>query len=354
MLTLPALLLLALPLSAAPETAPAKVPILYSTDLFHPHDDPDDHYDLASLFALDEFDIRGIVLDLGAKQKQKIGRPPVEQMMKITGRRVTYAIGLGEPLRSRDDKALEQARDFQAGVNLLLAALRESKEKVTIFSTGSCRDLAAAINREPALFREKVRAVYFNVGNGPNEKQDEWNVMLDAKAYLRVFESGVPLYWCPCFGKNGYATFFVADQTTVVKACKPRLQNFFIYCLTQSKADPLAFLDTAPAALPKGPRNMWCTAPLLHAAGRKIYQRAADDFVALGPGEAQEAGLAGKEIAPYEFVPVRVTIDAEKSSLVVEVRPAQPNAFVFRATHKDYGKILASCLKNLLAGCGTR
>ncbi|HOY58865.1 MAG TPA: hypothetical protein PK640_12120, partial [Verrucomicrobiota bacterium] len=26
-------------------------PVLYSTDLFHPHDDPDDHFDLAVLYA---------------------------------------------------------------------------------------------------------------------------------------------------------------------------------------------------------------------------------------------------------------------------------------------------------------
>ena len=40
-----------------------KIPIIHSTDLFHPHVDPDDHFDLATLFAVKEFDIKGIVLD---------------------------------------------------------------------------------------------------------------------------------------------------------------------------------------------------------------------------------------------------------------------------------------------------
>ena len=44
---------------------PSRVPILYSTDLYHPHDDPDDHFDLLTLFAIPEFDIRGIVIDTG-------------------------------------------------------------------------------------------------------------------------------------------------------------------------------------------------------------------------------------------------------------------------------------------------
>ena len=43
--------------------AAEKVPILYSTDLHHPHMDPDDDFDLATLFPIREFDIRSIVLD---------------------------------------------------------------------------------------------------------------------------------------------------------------------------------------------------------------------------------------------------------------------------------------------------
>jgi hypothetical protein len=65
-----------------------KVPIVYSTDLFHPHTDPDDHYDLACLFAIAEFDIRGIILDLGGTQAKQPGRPAVEQMLHAAGRKV--------------------------------------------------------------------------------------------------------------------------------------------------------------------------------------------------------------------------------------------------------------------------
>ena len=82
---------------------PARVPVIYSTDLLHPHDDPDDHYDLATLFSLPELDVRGIVLDLGERQQQRMGRPPVEQILQIAGRRVPYAVGINRQLNARDD-----------------------------------------------------------------------------------------------------------------------------------------------------------------------------------------------------------------------------------------------------------
>lgn len=318
-----------------------KIPILYSTDLLHPHDDPDDHYDLATLFAIEEFDVKGIILDLGDRQKQRMGKPPVEQLLHITGRRIPYAIGLAKPLKGRDDKALDQPEEFQGGVKLILDTLRNSEDKVVLFSTGSCRDMAAAFNREPALFREKVRAYYFNVGNGPNEPQKEWNVMLDPAAYQRVFEMPIPLYWCPCYGKDDYATLFTVDQTEVVGACAPPIQNFFVYCLAKSTDDPIKFLSSGPHPLPKGPRRMWCTAPMLHAAGRKICQRSDGGFTAL------PATSPAEHIELLRFQPIRVTPGGP--GLTFDLAPTEPNCLVFRATDKRYPQAMASCLKNLLA-----
>lgn len=336
--------------------AETKVPILYSTDLFHPHDDPDDHFDLATLMALGEFDVRGIVLDLGAKQKQKTGRPAVEQMLHITGRRVPCAIGLGRRLESRLDKALGQPEEFQGGVELILDTLRDCPQKVTIFTTGSCRDVAAAFNREPDLLRKKVRAVYFNAGNGPAGVQTEYNVGLDPEAYARMFASGLPLYWCPCFGKEGYQTLLTIDQPRVIGACVPSVQNYFVYCLTRSKAEGIPFLRSGPHPLPGGRRRMWCTAPLLHAAGRKIYRRGPDDFVALSSADARRAGLARKEVRVFEFLPMRGRAEKQtkqgKVQLDVQLKPAEPAGFVFCTTNDRYGRIMQSCLKNLLGGLG--
>jgi len=87
------------------------------------------------------------------------------------------------------------------------------------------------------------------------------------------------------------------------------LQNFFVSCLTKSTADPIAFLQGGPHPLPTGPRPMWCTAPMFHAAGRKIYQRSAGDFVALAPEQSVRRGLAGGEVDLFRFVPMRASLD---------------------------------------------
>ena len=101
---------------------------------------------------------------------------------------------------------------------------------------------------------------------------------------------------------------------------------------------------------------MWCTAALLHAAGRRIYQRRADDFVALRPGDARQAGLAEKEIRVFEFLPMRGRVAEEmkegKMQLDVELNPAEPAGFIFRVTDDRYEMIMGACLKNLLSGLG--
>jgi hypothetical protein len=101
---------------------------------------------------------------------------------------------------------------------------------------------------------------------------------------------------------------------------------------------------------------MWCTGPMIHAAGRKVYERGADDFVALAPSEAEKAGLAAKEAKVFGFVPMHATIgDAAPPApptLRVDLKPAQPGGYVFRQTDPRYGKAMAACLKNLLAGLG--
>ena len=162
------------------------------------------------------------------------------------------------------------------------SCLRESKEKVVLFSTGSCRDLAAAFNRDPQLFKAKVKAVYSVIGTGGNGEagQYDYNSKLDSWAYFRLFEAGVPFYWCTTRPKmteekmeGPYSTNYLADQGKVLPPLSRPMQNFFVYCLTRSTADPLAFLDSGPNPLPGGPRHMWCTGPLCHAAGRSIYQR---------------------------------------------------------------------------------
>jgi hypothetical protein len=260
-------------------SAERRVPIVYSSDLLHPHDDPDDHFDLATLFSLPEFDIRAIVLDQGDRQVDRPGEVPVRQMMHLSGRAAPYAIGLARKLRSPEDKATDQPAPFQGGVALIFKALRESARPVTVFQTGSLRDIAAAFNREPALFREKVARLYVNTGHAGGQR--EWNVDLDPHAYVCIMRSGLPVYWVPCFGPDGYSSLWKFRHDRVLESAPPRLQNFFVYALAKvppSRLDPIAALTkglepSARAAMWTQERNMWCTAAFLHAAGREIVRQ---------------------------------------------------------------------------------
>ena len=199
--------------------------------------------------------------------------------------------------------------------------MREATSPVTLFTTGSLRDVAAAYNREPELLRRKVGRLYANIGNpatGHAEPNNEYNVQLDAEAYVRIMNSDLPVYWCPCFDGNlwqrgRHGTYWKFTQADVLDSAPLRLQNWFLFALIKPPdVDPIAYL-TQPQdravreVIWKATRNMWCTAPLLHAAGRDVYARGPQDFVALPPAAAQKLGLADRRVEVFAFVPMKAT-----------------------------------------------
>lgn len=361
------------------------VPIIYSTDLYHPPTDPDDHFDTAVLFAMKEFDIRCVILDNGlgrqvepsvkAEFKHRIGRPALEQLMHITGRKVNYAPGLPKALASTLDKGLDQPVEYQKGIEMMLAELRGSEEKITLFLNGSCRDFAAAFNREPDLFRQKVKAIYCNAGIVLEKGvagQIDFNVELDSAAFFRLFECGVPIYWCSTRPKMSerapggpYSTNYWIHEQRIIRAGSPQVQNYFIYCLTFSKDDPLKFLDSGFQKIPMarafagdGGRFIWCTAPFVHAAGRSIYRQGIADFHALQPEEAERLGIAGNKIDLFGFVPASVKTKEPLKSLEIDVKGAAADSMVkvFHrpVTDTDYRSVMESVLTNLTAELGRK
>ena len=255
------------------EAALGSVPVIHITDLYHPHNDPDDHFDLATVFGMDAFDLRAVVIDMGKDGAGRPGLPAVEQMMRITGKQVPCATGLVENLKTQSDKCEQQPAEAQAGVNLILKVLRESDKPVTVFCVGSMRDLAAAYNREPELLKEKMGRCYVNAGDTAGGV--EWNVGLDPHAYVRVMDSPLAVFWMPCFGADGYQTYWWFKQADVLEPAPLAFQNFIVYALTKkpvSERDPVAALGDPIDPEVRGKiwgelRNMWCTAGYLHAAG---------------------------------------------------------------------------------------
>jgi hypothetical protein len=307
----------------------ACIPIIYSTDLFQPPIDPDDHYDLAILASIPELDLKAVIFDMASSQRkiEEAGITALRQISAITNRPTPpWAIGLRHQLISKEDKAMTQPEEFQKGIDLILKTLRESDKKVVLLLVGSCRDFAVAYNREPRLLQQKVAAVYVNAGTGPGGIQTEWNVTLDPFAYLCLLESKLPIYWCPCatrvfkvatpeevFSGKVFATYFqVNNQAKLLAKSSDMLKNYIGYALNHATEEPLGFLKRIPEALPETGRNMWSTASFLHAAGRKIYEYN-HQYIACSPQKAQSMGITDKEIDVFHFENIRLTRISTKS-----------------------------------------
>ena len=339
---------------AALHLSAAGIPVIYCTDLFHPHDDPDDHFDLATLFALPELEVKAILLDQGDKQLKRPGAIPVRQMMHFTGRQAPFAIGLGRKLASPADDGRAQPAEFQAAVHLLLKTLREAAGPVTIISAGSVRDLCAAWNREPTLIQRKVGRLYLNIGNA-NRRQSEYNVDLDPQAYIGLLRSGLPLYLCFCLpmrqeGSNAlYSTWWQFRQSEVLPSAARELQNYFIYALQKCAPEELDPAQAMQADLRpwrrlvwEMDRNMWCTASFLHAAGRTVRKAGGAWTASRRPPSDAPA------TAPFTFIPARIEAD-QSGSTTWDPNAARPNAQLFKVlSPQDYGPAMRDCLRELL------
>ena len=269
-----------------------KTPLLHISDLYHPPQDPDDHIDLATAIALDEFDIRGVVLDVtqkfleGAPTGFDIPRDPgfvvVAQLAYLTGRAFPVAVGPAHPLRDTLDTAKDQESTGQSGVSLLLKVLEESSTPMVISVVGSARVLAAAFNRNPDLVRSKTRAVLLNAGSLGGTKQ-EWNVGLDLAAYTRIWQADLPLHWYPCATERGAfdasherGTYWKATHADLFRNLSAPMKAWISYAFAgNGRGDIIRCLQeegkgSVWEGILAGQRNLWSTASLVMAAGRVL------------------------------------------------------------------------------------
>jgi hypothetical protein len=351
-ITLPCLFAGLLLLSCASR---ASSPIIYCTDLFHPHEDPDDHFDLVTLFSLPELEVKAILLDQGRRQLESPGNIPVGQVFKLYGKSAPVAFGLAEKLGSPSDDGRNQAARFQGAVDLLLKTLSNAPEPMLVFATGSVRDLCAAWNRDPALLRRKISRLYLNIGNA-DPTGSEYNVDLDSQAYRGLLASGLPIYLCLCLpmsrdGSNAvYSTWWKFRQDRVLESSSQPLRNFFIYALQRTAPAELDPVEALSSNLQPWhrlvwamDRNMWCTAPLLHAAGRTMRKDTGWWKLTSTPG-----GASPGPDELFTFVPARVDIDANARTRVIE-DPPTPNVRLFKVLRPgDYAPAMTDCLRELL------
>ena len=249
-----------------------KTPVIYITDLYHPYNDPDDHFDLAALYAITQFEIKAIIIDCAFNGKIP-GKIPIQQLNSLTKRTIPFYLGLKENLKSPVDKAEDQPEN-QNGCKTILAILKNSERKVTLITVGSLRDVTAAYNRDSLLFERKVEKLIIFAGEARNRDFLEYNVTLDKNAFIRAMNKIPNVYWVPCFDgglwqNNGYASFWRDHHSVLLRGASEPILNYFLFAFTQSHDTvgyipylhkPVCEADLQKYILDKNipQRSLWC------------------------------------------------------------------------------------------------
>ncbi len=300
--------------SDSSESATNSVPVIYTTDLFHPHGDMDDQVDLAVIYALSELDVRLIVLDNHEAQAERPGNIPVRQLNHIAKRTLQPVTGLAHKLKSLEDTALDQDEAGQEGVKAILDVLKKSQKKVTIVTVGSLRDVAAAYNRSPELFQDKISKIMIFAGEASRQGFSETNVKLDRYGFARMMMSGLPIYWLPCFdggrwSNEGNSTYWLTRYKDILGQASDPLLNYMIYSAKRSGEDPIASLDGEVDRQFLGrfqnlKRNLWGAAAFLAINDQVIVQEGRSFSI-------MPVQTAPEEQALFSFEPVHVLVSEE-------------------------------------------
>jgi len=323
-----------------------KVRVIDVTDLYHFHQDRGDNIDLIAPYAMEEIDLRAVILDVTDHFRQKeswdatgkffdpggprdTGIIPVNQLNYIFDQTVPYAPAPFLPMKHPGDGLHDAPKYQQQGISLLLQALRESEAQTDILIFGSLRAVAAAYNREPALLREKVRRIHISAGAASPDFL-EWNINLDPQAAVCLLRSGLPIDLYPCAGETSsfdlspHNSYWRLETMSFIKGMPPKLKSYLQYALT--KAQRTDFLrameeeacDETLAPFYDNGHGVWETAVWLAVSGRRLVQRASGAYRIIRPGE----------LAPGDRV-----LRAEMLPCVLDVR--DNGGFSFTLTNKS-------------------
>jgi hypothetical protein len=338
-----------------------KIPVLHVTDLFRPHMDPDDHWDLACVYALacrGDIELKGVLIDYPPEGSND--RNPdimaVAQMNLISGISAAVSVGSSVPFESRDEAKAQTRPADQNGAQMVLDVLQSSPEPVVINILGSSRDVAIAGKKDPNLFAAKCAAIYLNAGTGSADMSSasklEYNVTLDKSAYAAIFDLPCPVYWMPCFEElesrreqvvREYGTHYVFRQDEILPHLSDRVQKYFAYMfgrytdcnwLHYMKAEKDEALLSKVCGMY---RHMWCTGGFLHTAGYTVSR------------DGEIVPLSEKSYLPvFTFDPIKVRCD---SNGVMEWThdDNSRNRFIFHIRDTDnYQSAMTKAMKSLL------
>jgi hypothetical protein len=350
--------------------------------LYHPFQDLGDNFDLVAAYALPEVNLKAIILDCTEVFRKPLasdpgkglfpdsngprdpGFIPVLQLNYIFGRNVPAAVGPFSNMKDIHDKMLDIPAFQQQGVELILKTLRESKERVQIASFGSARSIAVAYNRDPALFRKKVKQIHLSAGTSAPVYL-EWNVALDTNAVVRLLKSDLPIAIYPCAAANkdsiGYGsknypfsydshnTYYKLPDLSFIENMDLRLRRYMKYALGRvQRNDFLRCMDSDTIFTIKKDiflheSYVWETAIWINISGRKLVKTPEDKYLI----KPSQDVLATDKVLPNNLNSCKVFV--EKSGLFTfsEITGTSNFSIFYRGDIKENEKALRIALPAL-------
>lgn len=329
--------------------------IIHQTDLFRPHEDPDDHWDLSTTFALHNkgyFNLSAVLLDSPA-DFHNANLPDIASvglLNRYYNTAVPYGIG-GSFLSANRDKYEGE----KPAIDLLLKTLRECEGKVSIHICGSCNDVAEAGRIAPELFKEKCEAIYLNAGASLDKAEAEYNVKLNKTSFAEIFSLPTKIYWMPCFEYckdffdvrfSEFSTFYRFNQSEILPFLPTELKQYFAFMFERLAEDKCGEflrnctgdeLNDKMAVYSGLVRNMWCTAGYFHSAGLTVSM----------DGELIPLSEAGNR-AVFSFTPIE--IDSINDGIVDWCpKNTADRHFIFKsASPEKYPRAMIRAMKKLL------
>ena len=241
------------------EQESGKVPVVVITDLYAPAQDPDDNFDILLPYAVENIDLKAVVFDVtedfrkpGPRNdvRRDPGFIPVTQLNYLFDTDVPCGCAPFTELTSEDDAKMEASTFETKGIDLLFEVLEQSDRPVHIVSTGSCRPLAVAYNRNPRLMTSSKVAKVHVIAGASSPDFVEWNIALDTLAAARVLKSDMNMAIYPCATEHGafdlgrHNAYWGLRTLDFIPEMEGSLENYCVYSLlSQTDIDYLSYLD---------------------------------------------------------------------------------------------------------------
>lgn len=240
--------------------------VIYSTDISL-HGDLDDFFDLTAICSINQIDLK-IIIDGFELKEQESGLAAVQRFDDICHQKHECMMGSLEKF-SEQSKYSDESQ--------ILQWLEKSGGGCYVITVGSLRDIAKAYCTNPELFVEKVDRIYVFAADAQGTYIEN-NVALDEEAFLTIMNSGLNIYWIPCFenglwttGRN--ASYFTVQHEEIFEQEDEKLLKWFIYYYLRGPVEYSQYKveETDQMKFMSDIRNIWC-APVFTILDGSVYQ----------------------------------------------------------------------------------